>query len=211
MAALASSDQTKHNMGRRNDLHASEPPAPEPSFGSQMSTLSQPRNTLFCTLAPRPFGVGKNYYRQILERDGDNLSWAAVQAPVGDIPSARHGHSACEVPVTAGYAARVSQGGVLVFGGEGRTKEGQEVRSTDSHEILLYDLEVTMRLVVDHLCSFAAFRTSAETLHAVSRFIWCLSASSNETSSVWARSLETEISAEARFLRLGQRLSPSSA
>ncbi|CAM9473756.1 unnamed protein product, partial [Scytosiphon promiscuus] len=77
----------------------------------------------------------------VLETDGDVLSWSAVQAPVGDIPTPRHGHSACEVPVTAGYAAGVSGGGVLVFGGEGRTKEGQEVRSTDSHEIFLYDLK----------------------------------------------------------------------
>ncbi|CAN0126914.1 unnamed protein product, partial [Hapterophycus canaliculatus] len=78
---------------------------------------------------------------QILETDGENVSWAAVQAPVGDLPAARHGHSACEVSVTAGYAAGVSQGGVLVFGGEGRTKEGHEIRSTDSHDIFLYDLK----------------------------------------------------------------------
>lgn len=83
-------------------------------------------------------------FLKILEINGDVLSWATVQAPVGDVPSARHGHSACEVPVkAAGCAAGVSQGGaVLVFGGEGRTQEGHQARSTDSHDIFLYDLKV---------------------------------------------------------------------
>ncbi len=43
----------------------------------------------------------------------------------------------------AGYAAGVTRGGgVLVFGGEGRATEGAYVRSTDSHEIFLYDPKV---------------------------------------------------------------------
>lgn len=84
---------------------------------------------------------------QILETEGGSLSWAAVQAPVGDIPAARHRHSACEVPAAAGFAGGVitrggGGGGVLVFGGEGRASEGPGVRSTDSHEVLLYDPKV---------------------------------------------------------------------
>lgn len=78
---------------------------------------------------------------QILEIDGGRLSWATIQPPVGDIPQPRHGHSACGVPGGAAHdaAGAPGGGGIIVFGGEGRTREGEEVRATDSHEIFLYD------------------------------------------------------------------------
>lgn len=82
---------------------------------------------------------------QILDIDGGRFSWAQLQTPVGDMPTARHGHSACEVPASACYAAGVSSGlgCVLVFGGEGRTGAGlEDVRPTDSHELFLYDPQV---------------------------------------------------------------------
>lgn len=85
-----------------------------------------------------------NVFWQILDIDGGCLSWAAIQPPVGDIPPPRHGHSACEVPAgMGGDAAGVpGGGGLIVFGGEGRTREGEEVRATDSHEMFLYDPQV---------------------------------------------------------------------
>lgn len=106
---------------------------PAPNMGARSN---QPH--LFFLLTTRG-----NAFAKILEEDGGSLAWAAVQAPVGDIPTARHGHSACEVPAGAGYTAGVARGGgVLVFGGEGRATHGQEIRSTDSHEALLYDPQV---------------------------------------------------------------------
>eukprot|EP00903_Cladosiphon_okamuranus_P011651 g10959.t1 len=97
---------------------------------------------------------------QILETEGGSLSWATVQAPVGDIPSARHRHSACEVPVAAGYAGGVTQGGgsVLVFGGQGRASEGPGIRSTDFHETLLYDPKESRWRAVETGHAFPASR-----------------------------------------------------
>lgn len=112
----------------------------------------QSKHSFHHPILPWPSSI--NLASQILDIDGGRFSWAQVQTPVGDVPTARHGHSACEVPASACYAAGVSSGlgCVLVFGGEGRTGAGlEDVRPTDSHELFLYDPQVF--LVLTDFCT----------------------------------------------------------
>lgn len=77
--------------------------------------------------------------------DGASFSWAMIQAPTGDVPMARQGHTACEVAASAciGDESRGGRSGLLIYGGEGTVKDGSEIRPTDSFEAFLYDPEVS--------------------------------------------------------------------
>ncbi|CAM9463722.1 unnamed protein product [Ectocarpus fasciculatus] len=121
------------------ERHKPSGAAPAPRHGHSMTAVAGGnRLVLFGGKAENGDRLGDV---QILEiGGGGNLSWAAVQPPVGDLPAARHGHSACEVPTAAGVGAGASRrAGVLVFGGEETAREGPEIRSTDSHKMFLYD------------------------------------------------------------------------
>ncbi|CBJ34047.1 conserved unknown protein [Ectocarpus siliculosus] len=121
------------------ERHKPSGTAPAPRHGHSLTAVAGgKRLVLFGGKAENGDRLGDI---QILEvGGGGSLSWAVVQRPVGDLPPARHGHSACEVPTSAGVGARISRGaGVLVFGGEETANEGPEIRSTDSHKMFLYD------------------------------------------------------------------------
>ncbi|CAM9912117.1 unnamed protein product [Ectocarpus sp. 8 AP-2014] len=121
------------------ERHKPSGAAPAPRHGHSLTAVAGgKRLVLFGGKAENGDRLGDI---QILEvGGGGSLSWAVIQPPVGDLPAARHGHSACEVPAAAGVGARVSRGaGVLVFGGEETANEGPEIRSTDSHKMFLYD------------------------------------------------------------------------
>ncbi|CAM9510657.1 unnamed protein product [Ectocarpus sp. 13 AM-2016] len=121
------------------ERHKPSGAAPAPRHGHSLTAVAGgKRLVLFGGKAENGDRLGDI---QILEvGGGGSLSWAVVQPPVGDLPAARHGHSACEVPSATGVGGRVSRSaGVLVFGGEEAANEGPEIRSTDSHKMFLYD------------------------------------------------------------------------
>ncbi|CAM9882196.1 unnamed protein product, partial [Laminaria digitata] len=140
--ALYSVDLAKLSVGEGTwERHQPAGTAPAPRQGHSLTAVAGGKRLVLFGGVGEGGGILGDV--QILETDGGCFSWASIQAPVGAIPTPRHGHSACEFSNTKeGCAAAGSTnlgGGVLVFGGEGRESSGPEVRPTDSHEAFLLD------------------------------------------------------------------------